>query len=493
MSDLETARQSAGPAAARRRTIRTIFVKEWREFARDKRLHWLCGFVATLMIGALVFGSLQQRRLDHEQAAAAASDRALWTGQGAKNPHAAAHFGQWAFKPESPLALADPGVAAYVGRAVWLEAHKQNETRFRSARDAGVASRLGGLSLAFVLRVVLPLVAVLLTFSAFSGERESRTLRQLASLGVEPGDLLAGKALAAFGVMAALLLPALVVTAAVALLLSDPDHFTPTGQLARVGALALGYGLYLAGFVLVGLAASALAGSSRTALVALLAFWVANSFLAPRLASDAARALAPLPTAREFHAAIALDRTKTFGHDETHPAFVAFRDEVLKRYGVARIEDLPVNFRGLALRKDDESGYAVYDRRFGELQASVDRQDQMRASLGFLFPSLAIEPFSMSFAGTDGWSQYDFATTAEAHRREIQTMVSDDLIHNGRYGDPSYSAGHDLWERIGAFEYRAPGVSFALAHSWRDLARLAAWFSLAVGFALVATRRMRPL
>lgn len=492
MSDLVLAplAQSAAPAG-RWRIVRTIAAKEWLEFTRDRRLVALFVFAALLMLAALGFGAAENARVTRERAAAAQADRALWTGQSEKNPHAAAHFGQYAFKPESPLALADPGVDPYVGSAVWLEAHKQNEARFRAARDGGVAARLGGLSLAFILQTIAPLIVILMGFSGFSGERENGTLRQLLSLGARPRDILAGKALALFGAAIALLAPAFLGAAAVVALLTDAGKLSLADQFVRLGALVAGYGAYLAGFALLALGVSALARSSRAALVTLLAFWLVNSFLAPRLATDIARGLAPTPTAQEFRAAIARDKAKTFGHDESHPAFVAFRDETLKKYGVTRIEDLPVSFRGLSLRKDDENGYAIFDKHFGALQAAFDRQDALRAAPGFLFPLLALRPFSMAFAGSDSRSQFDFATAAEAHRRHIQNEVSDNIIHFQR--DERYVAGRELWDRIASFAYRAPSAGFATDNSWRQIAGLAGWLALTAGFALFAAQRLRPL
>ena len=377
MSEIIVAKASAAPAPAGRwRVARAVALKEWAELRRDSRLAWLFALVLLLMFGALAFGAAQHMRLDRERDAAAATDRALWTGQGAKNPHAAAHFGQYAFKPQSPLALADPGVDAYVGEAVWLEAHRQNEAQFRSARDAGVGARLGGLSFAFVLQTIMPLVAVLLGFAGFSGERERGTLRQLMSLGASPVDILAGKALAALGALAVLLVPAFSLAVLATLLLADHD-VSVVDQLQRLLAFSFGYGLYLCGFVFLALGVSAAAKSTRTALVTLLAFWLANCFLAPRVMTDVAKRVATLPTALEFRNAIAEDKKRTFGHDEQHPAFVAFRDGVLAQYGVARIEDLPVNFRGLALRKDDENGFVIFDKHFGALQAAFDAQDRL--------------------------------------------------------------------------------------------------------------------
>lgn len=492
MSELALA-PPASRAAPRQgwRIARVVAVKELREMARDRRLLWLCGFVLLLMAAALVFGAAENARIGREREAAAVADRALWTGQGAKDPHAAAHFGQYAFKPASPLALADPGVDAFAGSAVWLEAHKQNEAQFRMARDAGLGARLGALSLAFILQTIAPLVVILVGFASISGERESGTLKQLMSLGARPRDIVAGKALALIGATFALLAPAVIGAALAVALLTDATRLSLADQFARLGALAFFYAVYLAGFALLALGVSARAGNSRAALVTLLAFWLVNSFVAPRLMTDAARRFAPTPTAQEFRAAIAKDKARTFGHDEHHPAFIAFRDETLKKYGVTRIEDLPVSFRGLALRKDDESGYAIFDRHYGALQAAFDRQDALRAAPGFLFPLLAMRPVSMAFAGVDNWAQYDFATAAEAHRRAIQNEVSDNLIHF--HHDASYVAGPELWRRIAAFAYKAPDIGFPLANGLRAVAALLGWLVVTAAFALLAARRLRAI
>jgi ABC-2 type transport system permease protein len=479
------------PANARWPLIRAVAAKEWLEMRRDRRLVALFLITLLLMAAALAFGAVENARVTRERAAAAEADRQLWNGQSAKNPHAAAHFGQYAFKPESPLALADPGVDPYVGSAVWLEAHKQNEAQYRPARDGGVSARLGGLSLAFILQIVAPLLVLLAGFQSFSGERESGTLKQLLSLGARPSDLFAGKALALIGAVFALLAPAAIGAALALAFLTDREKLSLADQFLRLGAATLGYGAYLAGFAFLTLAVSALARSSRAALVALLAFWLVNSFIAPRLAADVAQAMAPVPTAQQFRAAITADKAKTFGHDERHPAFIAFRGEVLKSYGVSRVEDLPVSFRGLALRKDDESGYAIYDRHFGALQAAFEQQDAIAEAGGFLFPLLALRPFSMAFAGSDSRAQFDFATAAEAHRRMIQNQVSDNIIHFQR--DESYVAGPELWKRIAAFAYRAPGAGFSIDGAREAIAGLFGWLLLTLLFALTAARRLRPL
>ncbi|MFO0950279.1 MAG: DUF3526 domain-containing protein [Isosphaeraceae bacterium] len=480
------------PAGARVNAVMTVARKEWVDLRRDARWRAFSAVTLVLMLASLALGLQRVRRLDHEHAEAETGDRRVWTAQGAKNPHSAAHFGQYAFKPVGPLAVADPGVDAYVGNSVYLEAHKQNEVQFRAARDATLSARMGHLTLAFVLQTALPLMAILLGFAAFSGEREAGTLAQLLSLGVRPVHLLLGKGLAAAAVLLALLLLASAGLAA-GLAAAMPGRLADAGGGLRLAGMLVGYSLDLGGVLALALAVSARARSSRSALVGLLGFWLVNSFVAPRVAANLAESAVKLPTAQAFRDAIAEDKKATFGHDESHPGFVAFRDRVLKQYGVDRVEDLPVSFRGLSLREDDEAGYRIFDRHFGRLQADVERQDAARGWAGAVLPVLALQPLSMAMAGTDNRHHHHFVRAAEDHRRLIQTAASQDLIDHARNGDNAYVAPASLWAGIPPLRYESPGAGWAWRGQGLNLASLAAWFSGCCALAWSSARRLRPV
>ena len=481
------------PASPRseRSAASTVAAKEWSELRRDPRGRLLAALMAVLMLVALVGGAVQYERGHQERDAAQDADRSLWNSQGDKDAHSAAHFGQWAFKPPSLLALADPGVDAYSGGAVWMEAHKRNEMQFRPARDSGVTARMGGLTLAFVLQAVLPLVIIVLGFNALSGERERGTLRQLLAQGVTPQALALGKGLALLRGLAWLLLPLAVMLVFSGAVLAEPGQGAAAVQraLAWVG----GHALYLAGFVALTLAVSALARSSRAALVSLLALWLLATFVAPRVMTEVARSSVALPSAQEFRERISAERAKTFGHDENHPAFAAYKAELLAQYQVQRVEDLPLNFRGLALRRDDEMGYTIYDRLFGELEAAITQQDKLRQAPGALLPLLAMQPLSMALAGTDTRHHRHFAQAAEAHRRVIQSLTSEDLIRNQRYGDTSYVSPAALWAKVPAFDYPPPSAAWALQGAWGALGLLLGWVLLSTALAALALRRLRAV
>ena len=166
---------------------------------------------------------------------------------------------------------------------------------------------------------------------------------------------------------------------------------------------------------------------------------------------------------------------------------------MLKQYRVERVEDLPVSFRGLSLREDDEAGYMIFDRHFGRLQAQIERQDAWRAVPGLVFPMLALQPVSMAMAGTDNRHHHHFVESAEKHRRLIQTAASQDLIDHAKNGDNSYAAPETTWAGIPSFEYRQPDAVWALQGQWRNLAALALWCLACCALAWLSALRLRAL
>src|SRR5690606_5239898 len=121
-------------------------------------------------VAAVTAGWFHQRELVAQRSAADAAERARWTGQPEKNPHSAAHYGVYAFKPRLAPAFLDPGIEPYAGIAVWLESHNQNDLLYKPAEDATAAQRFGDLTAALVLQLLLPLVVILVGFASVAGE-----------------------------------------------------------------------------------------------------------------------------------------------------------------------------------------------------------------------------------------------------------------------------------------------------------------------------------
>ena len=456
--------------------IGRIVRHELRAAWRDGRLRGVLLLTLVLLAAAVLVGAANVRDLQAQRDEAAALERANWLEQGPKNPHAAAHFGQYAFKPISGLALFDRGVDRYLGVAVWLEAHRRNPLVHRPADDAPAVQRFGDLTAATILQVVGPLLALLLTFAALAGERERGTLRLLLGQGASPRALVLGKLAAAMLALAPLLLLAAVAAAALG------------GDIGRASLLALAYTLYLGCFAALGAAISARARRTSAALVAALALWVAAVIVIPRLAGDLAAWVHPAPSEREFFAGVARDMKEGInGHDPQHRRTEALKAELLARHGVKTVEELPVNFAGVALQAGEEYGDGVYDRRYAELHAIHDLQADLRLGLSPLSPRLALRPLSAALCGTDVAAHREFAAAAESHRRALVRRLNEDVAQHPGAAPFDYLAGPELWRDLDALRWEPPP---APPPDLRGLGVLAALFGLSLALALAATRRL---
>ena len=463
--------------------IKHIARKEFTDVIRDGRFRWCAALVGALLLVSLGHGWVQARQAQEELAAAQATARDHWESQGEKNPHSAAHYGIYAFKPRLALSFVDEGVDPYTGTSVWLEAHRQNDFLMRPAQDATAAQRVGALTAAQVLQNLVPLLVILLTFGALAGEREQGTLRQLLATGIGRRELAVGKALGVAGALALLLVPAAVVGAAALVVGSTGPAASP---LARGTVLAGVYLAYFGAFVGLGLAVSAWARSARTALVLLLGVWVVNGLVAPRAAVDLSKWIHPTPSAVEF--AHTLEQEMAAGVDDIQrPDRAAFGERLLAEYGVERAEDLPVNEVGLYLQESEEFGNRIFDRNYGALWDTFERQGVVHEALAVAAPLLAVRTLSMGLAGTDVEQHRHFATAAEAYRRDMMRQMNLDLAENSRTGE-LYTAGPELWAEVPPLQYDAPTLGWVLGNRILSLLVLALWLA---GAGLLAARRVQ--
>jgi len=471
--------------------ILRIAKKEALETFRDGRFRMIALSIIALLAVSLGLGWKRYSDVSRQHEAARRATRENWLTQGEKNPHSAAHYGVYAFKPRTPLSFIDDGVDPYAGVSVWLEAHKQNDFKYKPAQDSNTLARFGELTGAAVLQILLPLLIILLSFSAFAGEREQGTLRQLLSLGLKREDLAAGKALGLAASLGTVLIPAAVLGAAVLVFLGDSQVLPDTA--ARVSLLALFYVLYFAAILGTSLAVSAWSRSARTALLTLLGFWMVNCLVAPRALTDLARYAQPTPSSFEFAKIVEHDLEKGI-HGDSSPAQRTreLQQRLLKQYGVDSVEKLPVSYRGVSLQEGEEHGYQVFDQRYSELWDAFERQNAVRQAGGFVAPMLPMRSLSMALAGTDFAQHRDFAIAAENYRRTFIKMINDDITTNA-VGKDLYVRGNDLWRTIPEFQYVAPSVATVLRAQVGSIALLLLWTAMAGLAAWWFTRRIQAL
>lgn len=131
----------------------------------------------------------------------------------------------------------------------------------------------------FITKVMLSLLTILFAFSTIAGERESGTLKLMLSNPVSRGQVLLGKFLGGY---ASLVAPFLAATLIALLLVALSPSIALNGEnWMRITLIILVSLVYIAVFFFIGIAISALARRSATAVLLLLAIWVVLTLVVP--------------------------------------------------------------------------------------------------------------------------------------------------------------------------------------------------------------------
>ena len=468
--------------------IWTIARKELTVALRDGRVMWSAAIFAVMLLAALASAAQRYAVISTERAAAQAIVDEQWKNQGEKNPHAAAHYGVYAFKPVTPLSFFDTGINSFTGVSIWLEAHKQNLAEGEPARDATAIARFGELTAAFTLQMLLPLLLILLTFSSFAGEREQGTLRQVLSMGTSPIELLFGKALGAAAAAGLFVGPILALGLVVLALVPGGIAYLPHGVM-----IALIYVAYGVVFLFLTLAVSAVADSARSALVVMVAFWAVSSVAVPRAASDIARLSTELPTGVGLQKAIASDMEA--GLDGKTPDLVVNerKEATLRLYKVDSVDKLPINFQGIVFGLQEQMGAAVFDKHYGALNAAMLKQQGTFEAFSTVSPRLAVQLASMQLSGTSLVAHQDYARQAESQRRTMIDTMNKAMTFNSTGANPTYRAGPDLWAQVPAFTYVPQGFGALLAALAPQLVVIGLWLAGSITAAVLSARRLKVM
>ncbi|MBL9213572.1 MAG: DUF3526 domain-containing protein [Opitutaceae bacterium] len=454
--------------------FRSIARTEWQLLVRRRSYGVLLGAFSVVLAFATGLGVLRQDRELQQQRRYQALVREQWVGQPDRHPHRVAHYGTFAFKPVGPLAAFDPGVESFSGRVQFLEAHRQNAANFAEAGALSSAFRLGELSPAFVVHLLLPLVVIVLGYRILADDREAGRLRLLLAQGTPPGALLAGKAAGL-----ALGLAPFATTAAIALAASVVLGPGAEGAAAwiRGGLVAAAAGLHLAGWLTLTLWASARAATPVRALGGLVTLWAAVGIVLPRTAGAIAATQPPLPGKSEFAAQLAAEVHRLGdAHNPGDPVFARLRRETLARHGVDRVEDLPVNYGAIVMARGEELTAEAFARHFSAVTEQMERQEAVVHRAAWFAPYLAVRALSAAASGTDLRALTAFQRAAEAYRFSFVQALN--ALHRDKIrftNDRAQRLAASHWAAFPDFHVRGPALTESLAGTAGCWAALAAW------------------
>lgn len=221
-----------------------------------------------------------------------------------------------------------------------------------------------------------------------------------------------------------------------------------------------------------------------------------TTLFVPRIAPAVAKSAAPTLSGPAFEAAVTKEvREGPSGHDPQNARLERLRADTMKRYGVSKIEDLPVDFGGISLFHGEALSTSIYRRYFAGLYDGYDRQAGVQRVFAALSPYQAIRPWSAALAASDQHAHRRFLEQAEEFRFAVIQRLNQDIIHNRKAGPAGappapYLADVAAITRGMAFVPQPPALGEALARHWSDLLILAGWAALATLLAFAAGRRL---
>ncbi len=431
----------------------TVAKGEWCALRRSQTARIAALLLLALTIAATVVSMDRMHSIGAERAEAQRSADQEFKEQPARHPHRVVHYGHYIFRPAPPLAFFDFGVDAYTGHSLFLEGHRQNSANFGGAMQSSLLIRFGQLTPAFVLQTITPLLIVFLAFGSIAREREVGQLRLLLAQGGDIRAVVAGKLLCHAAV--ALLLAAPAIVALLAAGFMNPDWL---GRAAWLAALYTGYLLlWSAAAVLI----SALSAHARDALVALAACWMITVLLLPRVMPDIASAMAPRAT--RIEAEVALHKEVAAlgdSHDANDPHFAQFRARTLAKYGVTKVEDLPVNYGGLVIEEGERLASALYERHMLADFASQAAQHAIVMMAAIPSPVIALRSASGALAGTGRDAHQHFLLEGERYRYAMVQALNRLHVSQIRYkNDRDQRIGQQHWQELPRFAHVAPPVA----------------------------------
>jgi ABC-2 type transport system permease protein len=209
------------------------------------------------------------------------------------------------------------------------------------------------------------------------------------------------------------------------------------------------------------------------ALIVLLGFWFFNCLVATRIASDAAKAWRPAPSAIQFNREIAKEAK---GHGEWDDQVKAVKTRLMAQHNVTDVKLLPVNPEAVALDEGERRDALIYENHFNRLNDIYQSQSRVYQAGAIFAPLLAVQSLSMGLSGTDFLQHRHFNEAAEQYRRTLVNTLNQEIVSQGNSELIwDFKGDRSLWEKIAPFSYTAPGLGWTMGNHTPNLALLALW------------------
>jgi len=469
--------------------MKDICINEWKGYIRN-RLIWVLSVLFTLSLILVTWlGVVQNNEQIEAQRHAQEHVRAQWDEMEPSNPHRAAHFGSYAFKPTSILNSMDEGINSVTGNVLRLEGHTQNDVMFSEASQSLLMSKFGKLKPSLLFQFLIPLFLIFIAFNTYTDERESGRLKLLVIQGASVSKIVFAKVLSIWTIGLILLL----LTTGTQLFF-NAEHVN-TEVLLRLLLLVSSYGVYYFLLINVTVALSLWLRSATASMSLMIVIWVSWTVFLPKIIGNVVEQMVPLPTRIEFQDAMSEDRAKGIdGHNPSDERKKKLEQATLKKYNVKSLTELPINFAGIVMQADEEYGNEVWDKHFGELYTQLEHQKKIVQRSGVINPFSAVHSLSMGTAGTDMFHHLEFLKQAEDYRRVFIKTLNDEYAFGGaKTGERGWKADTAFFQSVKDFDYQRPTFMTLSSKYLLDVFVLFLWFAVSLVLLNISSKKASVL
>lgn len=466
-----------------------IIKNEWRFFARSNALIVTSlGFVGVLFM-TIFLGYQQTQEQTHRYQAAQKHFRKQWENNREMHPHGIVHYGTYVFKPSNLLSSLDEGINSTTGNMLRLEGHVQNEITHTEASQVQAVSKFGKLKSALLLQYIIPLLLIFMAFQSINSEKQSGRLKLLLLQGTNPTKIVLAKTFSVTFYGIGLL--------ALSILCYTILNFKTLNAeiVSRTLLLFSSYSLYY--FIVSGLTVylSARIKNTALALTSMLGVWIIWTIFLPSILLSSAEQWHKLPSRVAFKKAMEDDRSNGIdGHNSSDGRVEALKKKLLAEYKVDSISQLPFDFWGVVMQKDEEYGNLVWDKHFGNLREVLLQQKQSYQFGGAFNPFIALQNLSMGFAGNDNMHHQEFLLQAENYRRGFIKKLNDKHAYGSKKdenGDWDVKVGPAFYKSIADFHYQPTTISSVFSLYLLDLIILVFWMLLSVSLLIFGAKKLK--
>jgi len=446
-----------------------IILNEWKILVRNRSIVYVSLIFILSIISLTWMSNLQSENQSKAQAAAEKHIRAQWDNLEPMNPHRAAHYGVYVFKPISILNSLDDGVSSITGNVLKLEGHVQNEIVHSEASQSITISKFGKLKPSVILQYVVPLFLIFLSFGSITNDKETGRMKLITLQGVSLEKLVLSKSISIwlYGLM--LIMLSVLLQSSLGPLALDAG--------LRLGLAFISYGLYYLIVVCLSTFVSVSFKNDTSAISLLLATWIVWTIFLPKIWGNTVEKVYPLPSRQNFIAQMKEDRSKGIdGHNPRDERRSKLEKEYLVKYKVDSLSQLPINFDGIVMQADEEYGNQVWDKHFGNNYLIYQKQKKLYQLSGLLNPFSSLQNLSMGFCGSDMIHHLDFLKKAEHYRRYLIKTLNDKHAHGGsKTGEWRWTVDNTFFRSIKTFDYQTMLIKDQIGNYLLDILALIVW------------------